>query len=210
MRYLEGKAQVPNERPLHYLPYLFMVIANIIWPLSWIHSNEHNINFAETAMSRGIALLLTNYLICRWRGYDTAFKSPHNFKVLNKRNFIMAIHGFVFASTQFVLPLPVIHTISCAGPLLIFIIDYFKNGVTINRRQALGIFVGMVGVVLTSNSSLIMKEINPDYVEETTFSNYVTTDPLIRSLVALVLFFSVMMWANAVVVTKELHNVNTF
>lgn len=202
MRYLEGKAQVPDSGPLHYLPYLFMMFANILWPLSWIHSNEHNINFAETTLVRGVTCMWCNYLICRWRKYDTVFKNAHNFNILNKRNMIMCFHSFAMAAFQFVLPLPIIHTISCGGTLLIFILDYFKNGVTINRRQALGIFFGIFGVVVTSNSSLIMKKINPDFVEETTFANYVTTDPLVRSIAALILSGIMLLWANAVIITK--------
>ena len=58
---------------------------------------------------------------------------------------------------QFVLPLPIIHTISSSGVLFVFMIDYLQNGVTINQKQAYGIIAGIVGVLLTTNGSLIMR-----------------------------------------------------
>ena len=101
------------------------------------------------------------------RGIDLTYKSPSNMVALCKRNGIQAIHGLVMGFTQFVLPLPIIHTISCSGTLFVFLIDYLKNGVTINQKQSYGIIAGMLGVLLATNGSLIMKYFDSSY-EETT------------------------------------------
>jgi drug/metabolite transporter (DMT)-like permease len=67
----------------------------------------------------------------------------------------MTIHSFYIGLSQFMLPLPVTHTISCSGTIFIFIIDYFMNGTVINKTQLLGIIVGLVGVLLTSNGRVL-------------------------------------------------------
>lgn len=80
------------------------------------------------------------------------------------RSVIMTLHSFFTGLSQFILPLPIVYTIACSGCLFIFIIDYFLNGTHINKKQALGIFVGILGVFLTSNGKLFTKWINPDYI----------------------------------------------
>lgn len=73
----------------------------------------------------------------------------------------MTTHSFCVGLAQFILPIPIVHTISCSGTLFVFIIDYFKNGIKINSRQAIGIVIGVVGVVLVSNGNLLTKWVDP-------------------------------------------------
>jgi drug/metabolite transporter (DMT)-like permease len=75
----------------------------------------------------------------------------------------MTFHSFCTGFSQFVLPLPVCYTISCSGILFVFIIDYFVNGTSINKKQIIGIVIGIMGVILTSNGSLITTLIDPTY-----------------------------------------------
>ena len=76
MKYLEGKEKVPDTGFLHFLPYFFILAANVLWAVSWVHSNEHNINASQTIIIRGITTLLFNYVICRWKSYNITLKYP--------------------------------------------------------------------------------------------------------------------------------------
>lgn len=51
----------------------------------------------------------------------------------------------------FVVPSPIINVISLTGPLFVFILDYYLNGVAINSKQLYGIIIGFSGVLLTVN-----------------------------------------------------------
>jgi drug/metabolite transporter (DMT)-like permease len=75
----------------------------------------------------------------------------------------MTMHSCTIGLAQFILPLPICHTISCSGCLFIFIIDYVLNGTKINSKQALGIFIGISGVLLVANDKIITKWFNPSY-----------------------------------------------
>ena len=72
------------------------------------------------------------------------------------RSFIISIHSAFFASSQFILPLPVVHTINSSGSLFVFLIDYWLNKVKINSKQTIGIIIGFLGAILATNSRLLI------------------------------------------------------
>lgn len=77
------------------------------------------------------------------------------------RSLIMSIHGFFFALSQFILPLPIVHTVACSGTLIIFIIDYILNHITVNIKQIIGICIGIAGAILATNGKIITKYLYP-------------------------------------------------
>lgn len=68
----------------------------------------------------------------------------------------MSIYSIIISLSQFILPLPVVHTINSSGPIFVFIIDYLINGVKINFHQTIGVCIGLFGVLLTGNGKIIM------------------------------------------------------
>ena len=126
-------------------------------------------SIAETTWIRGISMLIPNLLICQAKGYDITFKAKHDYRLLSIRSLVMCTHTFTMAFSQFILPLPIVHTVACSGTLMIFIIDYLKNGVVINKYQIIGVGVGLVGVLLSTNGGLIMKIFDPSYEQSTEF-----------------------------------------
>lgn len=109
-----------------------------------------------TVLIIGAAVTLLSYLICLKLGYETDFKNPLTFRQLFIRNSILVFQGVVFAIVQFYLPQFLIHTISCSGPLGVFVIDYYKFGVTIDKKPFLAILIGVVGIVFTINGKIII------------------------------------------------------
>ena len=69
----------------------------------------------------------------------------------------MAVYLIVISLAQYILPLPAVHTINSSGPIFVFITDYFVNGVKISMKQAIGVGVGVVGVMLAGNGRVIME-----------------------------------------------------
>ena len=59
---------------------------------------------------------------------------------------------FVFAVVQFYLPLPIVHNIAATGSIMIFVIDYYKNGTIINFKQIIGTLIGVIGILLVVNN----------------------------------------------------------
>ena len=75
----------------------------------------------------------------------------------------MSVYSIVISLAQFILPLPIVHTINSSTLIFVFIIDYFVNGVKINFQQTLGVCVGLVGVLVAGNSKIINSWIDSEY-----------------------------------------------
>jgi len=80
------------------------------------------------------------------------YKYDTNFYNISKRNIIVVIHGLAITAAQFYLPLPIVHTINFFSPIFIFVIDYFENGVRINKTQFYFLLLSVFGVLCTINS----------------------------------------------------------
>lgn len=75
----------------------------------------------------------------------------------------MSVYSATIGLSQFILPLPIVHTINSSGAIFVFIIDYLLNGVQINKKQAVGILVGFIGVLIAGNGKLIISWLYKDY-----------------------------------------------
>lgn len=145
-----------------------------------------------------------SYLICFKFGYETDFKNPLTFRQLFLRNSIMVIQGVAVALVSFYLPQFLIHTIGCAGPLGVFIVDYYKFGITINKKQLLGLLVGVIGLIFTVNGQLITSYFDPSYEFESEFANYKTDSLFIQFLVSIALLIVTFLWAYGACITKSI------
>lgn len=145
------------------LAILMMLGTTLIWPVSFIYVNEHKLSPFQTNLARGLAIFVTHTILCRLMGIDLDFKSKHDFKYLMIRNTIMIFHQLCFTGMHFVVSLSVNNTIAMSGPLFVFVIDYYINGITINKKQAVGIFLGILGVILTVNGDYFMTWLYYDY-----------------------------------------------
>ena len=75
----------------------------------------------------------------------------------------MVAFGYTFASAQYYLPLPIVHTIYNCGPLFVLATDYFVNGTKINKNQIIGGICGMIGMFLVIYGDLLPKWIGEGY-----------------------------------------------
>ena len=144
------------------------------------------------------------YPFCWLRGYDLGFKHSSDYKLLMFRSSLLTIHTLAISLAQFVLPLPIVHTLNCSSTIFIFIIDYFAYGIKINCLQIIGIGVGFFGVILNTNGALVTKMLYPDYEFESKFQNYLTNDPRERSLFAVFFLIAILGWSYSASCLKSL------
>jgi drug/metabolite transporter (DMT)-like permease len=105
-----------------------------------------------------------NYFVCRATDSSIDFKVPrNNVKLLVFRSSIMVLHGFIFALSQHILPLPIVHTIGCTGTLFVFLFDFIINSIRINGKQAFGIIAGLIGALIATNGQVLTSLIDPSY-----------------------------------------------
>lgn len=140
-----------------------MVVGNLLWPMSFIYVSHHNFSPFQTILVRGTSICVTHIIICLYLGISLDFKSSYDIKHLNIRNVLIIIHQIIYTGMYFVLSFPLNNSISITGPLFVFVIDYYLNGVTINRNQIIGIIIGFTGIFLNINGEYIMKLIDPNY-----------------------------------------------
>ena len=140
---------------------LLVLLGNLSWVVAFIYPNENEIRFFESSLVRGYVLLMASYFLCLRKKVDTTLKDKSSFGRLMLRNVIMSMNGWVAGFAQFYLPISIVHTLSAGGPIFIFLIDYYLNGVGVSKKQVVGIALGVVGLVLTVNGSFIMILLDP-------------------------------------------------
>lgn len=143
-----------------------------------------------------------NYIVCLYTDSPMEM-GKGTFGWLVARNMIMSIHSLVFSVSQFILPLPIVHTLSCTGVLFIFIVDYLMFGTKINSKQTIGIIIGIVGSMVASNGRLITQYFDPTYEYQSHFQNYMTDDPFVITIFSFFFLAIIIVWGFGVVITKK-------
>ena len=158
--YLCKLGSTEEEKP-HFscqdlLAFFMMALSLFFWFISYIYANEKDINFIDTTLMKGLGICSINFIICLVQGYEFDLKADFNISKIIIRNIIMVVDAIVFAIVQFYLPLPIVHGISATGIIFIFILDYLINNIRINKTQAIGISVGMIGIFFTIGGKFIL------------------------------------------------------
>lgn len=166
-------------------------------------TEEKRINFVYMGMLRGFGVLMFSLLLCRFFKKPIDFSLLSDLHILNFRNLMMTVHGFFFAFSFHYLEVPIVYTISNAGPIIVFILDYFMNKISVSRRQLAGIIISCLGIFLAINSHLIYRELG---IPEETHSKFAYVEATIemKLLVSMLFLLAVVGWAYGVVQTKSL------
>ena len=154
-----NQLQEDNGQYAKAIAYMFLAIS--IWFFTFIYPNEQQIRGFESNISRGVCFLVIGYFICWRRGNIPTFKEAQGHINLIKRNFCFSSFAIIAGIAQFYMPLSVVHTVCGSGPIFVFILDYYLNGVGVSKKQVVGIALGVVGLVLTVNGSFIMVLLDP-------------------------------------------------
>ena len=131
--------------------------------ISFIYPNELNIDFYHTSFFRGINLIVISFILCKINHIPLTLQSPSSYSLTTQRSILLTIYTATMTFSHFYLPIPIVHTISCSGIFFIFILDYFRNGIKINKQQAILIGISVCGTIITINGRLIMSKLDPSY-----------------------------------------------
>lgn len=145
------------------LALTMMAFCNLVWPLSFLFVSQHHFSPFQTNLARGVAICTSHIIICFFLGIDLNFKSWRDIKYLFVRNTLIGIHQYFYSALHYVLSFPLLNSTLITGPLFVFIIDYYLNGVTINKDQVWGIVISFVGILININGEMIMKIIDPSF-----------------------------------------------
>jgi drug/metabolite transporter (DMT)-like permease len=171
-------------------------------------SEDKKMDFAVMCRWRAIATVIVSGTLCRMYGFSWSFATKDIY-MLNIRNILSSIQAIVIALSLHYLTSPITHTISNSGPIVVFVMDYFRNGKTITKRELYGIIVTTVGLLATVNASLLMYWMGFKENMESNY-DYIDADVFVKTMVALALFLSMVGWAYAIVITKELTQTSVF
>lgn len=102
-----------------------------------------------------------------------------------------------------------VYTINSSGPVLVFLVDYLRNGAKVTGKQLSGIIIGFMSILITINSNLIMKMLGYTFESPSEF-HYIQTSLTVVSFVSLALFLVQFSVAYGIILTKEIHTQDAF
>lgn len=125
-----------------------------------------------------------------------------------KRHCLLVIFGFVYAQCFFYLSINLVYTLYFSGPLFVLGIDYYINGITITKRQGIGIIFACLGVILAVNGGIIYSIFDPNYEFHSTFQHFKTeaSNIYIQLVVCIILILAIAGWAYSIVLVKAIKN----
>ena len=134
-----------------------MTLGTSLITLGFAYSAEKRFHPAVTGFVRGLAATFVPYLIAAYQNIDLTFPSSHNFKWQMMRNGIMFLQGFVYAWSQYYLPLPIVVTLYASTPVFSAFFDWLVFGISLNKKQKMWLTLAFSGVLLTANGKYLEK-----------------------------------------------------
>ncbi len=126
------------------------------------------------------------------------------------RNGIMFLQGFVYAWSQYYLPLPIVVTLYASTPVFSAFFDWLVFGIGLNKKQKIWLALAFSGVLLTANGKYLEKVMgsmlnSPSQTEKTeNESRYFSSSPIMALVAAVVLAATQAIQGLGIVLTKKL------
>lgn len=185
-----------------FVSYFFMVLSCVTFVTGYLYANEHNLHPIETSMLQGFMIMLVSIVLCAKN--KVSFEVVRDVKLIMVRNMIIVAQIFVLTTVQFYLPLGIVHTIICTGPIFLVVVQYVFDGKVPNSQQLIAIAITFAGITLTSNGALLTKWINADYTRSTDFKNYRTDSPLVMAFASACFAGFMVFWAYGTYITSKI------
>lgn len=181
--------------------FILVFLGNVFWVLSLMYSAEmQNMDVIAMGRWRGIATFTINAILCRIYGYSWAF-SMKDINKLTLRNILSSTHAITMVLGLHYLTSPVVHTIANSGPIIVFVMDYFRNGRTVTRVQFYGIIVTSLGLLITVNGSIILYMLGLRENMDSEF-DYMEASILIKTALTALILIATVGWAFGIILTK--------
>jgi drug/metabolite transporter (DMT)-like permease len=66
------------------------------------------------------------------------------------------LQGLLLSLALYYLPPSTVHTINSSSPIVVYVVDYLRNGTQVSQKQVFGILIGFLSIIITVNSNYIM------------------------------------------------------
>lgn len=164
----------------------------------------------QVVLAKGIIGTILNYIIIYYRQIPCHLHIAHTHKWLLIINSCILCYFYTLPLSQLYLPLPIVHTIGCSSIALVYLIDYFINGIKVSRNGVGGIILALFGVFIMANNRYFMRFIDSDYKFDTQFPGYNASSLGLAAFIALVLFISRIFNTYGLVKFKDFKEVTVF
>lgn len=187
-----------------YTAYLLVVLGNVLWVfgLSFAAENKLRVDYIHANICRGVMTCILCGMICRSIG-DSLAIAREDFWTLVIRNILNGLYCLALSFSMPYLSPPIVHTLASSGPIMVFVLDYFINGVSISKKQLGGILLTFLGLASTVNSNYILHVLGFETDSQSKYE-YVKSSLAAKAMVSLLLYVTVSMWALSIVLVKRL------
>lgn len=139
-----------------YSAYLTIILSCVTWTFALMAGAEAHYGSSQyIGILRGVATSIFFFIMARSTSDNISYKSSSDFKIIVTRTLIMNIQQLLISYCLRYLQSSMVYTICNTGPIMVFIMDYFKNNTLVKPRQIAGIVVSSLGLLIAVNSLII-------------------------------------------------------
>ena len=106
-------------------------------------------------MIRGLATTFLFFTMAKINGSRLDFRNLKDFKIVAIRTVIMTVQQFLISYSLKYLQPSMVQTLVNSGPVIVFVIDYFKNKIEVTVKQIIGIIIATFGLMIAINSMIL-------------------------------------------------------
>jgi hypothetical protein len=117
-------------------------------------------------------MVLLTYWQANKQGIDLYYVVKNSFWVLVTRNFLLLTWVVINVASFYYLSFAIVFSVNVIGSLSVFVWDHFIYGIFINHYQKGGVFLGLLGSLLTINSNYLISLVDPSYEIQTNFKYF--------------------------------------
>lgn len=160
-------------------------------------------------MVRGLATTALFFVMAKIQGHKVDFKSMGDFRIIVIRTLIMASQQFLISYSLKYLQPSMVQTLVNSGPVIVFVIDYFKNKIDVTAKQIIGIIIATFGLMIAINSMILSSLLGmANFTDNSSFKyNESTLD--FKIALCIILFVQHIFWAYGMIITKDLKETNS-
>ena len=136
-------------------------------------------------------------------------KNMGDFKIVATRTAIMTCQQFMISYSLKYLQPSMVQTLVNSGPVIVFVMDYFKNKMEVSSKQIIGIIIATFGLMIAINSMILSAWLGMDSFTEGSAFKYNESTLDFKIILCIALFIQHIFWAYGMIITKDLKETNS-
>lgn len=160
-------------------------------------------------MIRGIATTAMFFVMAKVNGYRIDMKGIGDFRIVTVRTVIMTVQQFLISYSLKYLQPSMVQTLVNSGPVIVFVMDYFKNKMEVAAKQIIGIIIATFGLMIAINSMILGAWLGMENFTDNSSFKYNESTLDFKIILCIVLFLQHIFWAYGMIITKDLKETNS-